>query len=57
MKYLKLFEDYKSTSWSDTINGKKITITIQDIENYLKNNPVIEIPLNEIKNVTKIRLN
>jgi len=41
---------YKETSWTHTIDGEKITITIQDVEDYLDLNRVhiIEIPVDEI---------
>jgi hypothetical protein len=41
---------YKDTSWTDTIDGKEVTITIQEIEDYLdsKNVNIIEIPVNEV---------
>jgi queuine/archaeosine tRNA-ribosyltransferase len=42
--------DYEKTSWSDTIDGKDVTITIQEIENYLDKigENIIEIPVDEI---------
>lgn len=52
MKYLKLFEDYyKETSWISDIDGEEITITIKEIEDYLKNQPIIEIPVAEIEDL------
>jgi hypothetical protein len=52
MKHLKLFENYyKETSWTIKINGKKETITIQQIQDYLKNQPIIEIPVVEIEDL------
>jgi hypothetical protein len=52
MKYLKLFENYyKETSWSAEIDGKEETITIKEIEDYLKNQPIIEIPVVEIEDL------
>jgi hypothetical protein len=56
MKYLKGYklytENYKETSWADVINGEEATITIQDVEDYLKDEPVIEIPVAEIKDMS-----
>ena len=46
-----VFENYESTSWADMINGKEVTITIQDVQNYLKNTPIIEISVDEIKDM------
>jgi len=54
MKYLKTFEyynHYQETSWIDTIDGKEVTITIGEIEKYLNNSPVVEIPVDEIKDM------
>jgi len=52
MKYLKLFENYyKETSWTNEIDGKEETITIQQIQDYLKNQPIIEIPVAEIEDL------
>lgn len=41
---------YKDTSWTDTIDGKEVTVTIQEVEDYLdsQNVPIIEIPVDEI---------
>lgn len=44
MKYIKLFENYKETSWTDD----DVTITIKEVEDYLKDEEVIEIPVKEI---------
>ena len=53
MKYIKrykLFENhYDDTHWADNLNGKDLDITIQDVEEYIKNEPIIEIPVAEIK--------
>ena len=53
MKYIKrykLFENhYDGTHWADNFNGKDVDITIQDVEEYIKNEPIIEIPVAEIK--------
>lgn len=62
MKHLKTFEkfriiledkNYEETSWTDEINGKEITITIQEVQNYLDsvNAPTIEIPVSEVFNM------
>jgi hypothetical protein len=48
-QYLK--ENYNQTSWSDIIDGVKRTINISDIEKYLINEDIIEIPVNKIKNM------
>ncbi len=37
-------DNWKSTSWTDTINGKKITVTIQDLLGFIENDPIVEIP-------------
>lgn len=54
MKHLKLFENYKETSWTMTINGESVTITISDVEKYLKDNDVkpIDILVDEIKEMS-----
>jgi hypothetical protein len=55
MKYLKTYNifnesnHYEETSWTATKDGKDITIKISDVQDYIKNNPVIEIPVDEIK--------
>jgi uncharacterized ParB-like nuclease family protein len=36
-------ENWGNTSWTDTINGKEITVTINDLMNVAKNVPVIEM--------------
>jgi len=58
MKYLKLFEDftthspnYTETKWTTKIDGKKETITIQQIQDYLKIQHIIEIPVAEIEDL------
>lgn len=55
MKYLKLFEDfttvspdYIGTKWIADIDGEEVTITIKEIEDYLIDEPIIEIPVKEI---------
>jgi len=37
-------DNWKSTSWTDTINGKKITVTLQDLLGFIENDPIVEIP-------------
>lgn len=39
---------YDDTSWTMDIDGKEETITIQEIQDYLKDEPVVEIPLEDI---------
>jgi ParB-like chromosome segregation protein Spo0J len=54
MKHLKLFEEYnnyKETSWTDKIDGVDITIKISEIEDYLKDETVIKILINDIKHM------
>jgi hypothetical protein len=36
-------DNWKSTSWTDTINGKKITVTLQDLLGFIENDPIVEI--------------
>jgi hypothetical protein len=55
MKHLKLFleyNNYKETLWTDKINGKDVTIKISEIEDYLKDEPVIEILVDNIKDMS-----
>jgi len=47
-----LYENYKETSWTKTINGKDKTISISDIEKYLKDAKVFEIPVKNIANIS-----
>ena len=51
MKYLILLEDYNSTFWRMKIGGKKIKITIGDIEKYLEKEPIIEVLVDDIKDM------
>jgi hypothetical protein len=37
-------DNWKSTSWTDTVNGKKITVTLQDLLGFIENDPIVEIP-------------
>lgn len=41
-------DNWASTSWTDTINGKELTITLKDMLEYIKNDPVIEIATSEL---------
>lgn len=41
-------DHYQSTSWTMEIDGEERTITIQEVEDYLKDVPVIEIPTKDI---------
>lgn len=54
IKTYKLFTEnhYTGTYWTDTIDGEKFTITIQDVEEYLKNEPVVEIPVSKVKELS-----
>jgi len=52
MKYIKLFENfYDDTSWTKEIDGKEETITIHDIQEYLKNDDVVNIKVDDIKHM------
>lgn len=42
---------YKETQWIKTICGKEEKITISDVQNYLKDKSVIEILVEDIKNM------
>jgi hypothetical protein len=42
---------YQETSWTDNIDGKEVKITIQEVQDYLKNSPIIDIPVSEISNL------
>jgi hypothetical protein len=37
-------DNWKSTSWTDIINGKEITVTLQDLLGFIENDPIVEIP-------------
>lgn len=49
----KLFEYYQDTYWSKNINGKEVTVTIHQVQDYLNkiNAPVIEIPVKDIESM------
>ena len=48
MKKIKKFEDfYTDTSWTMSIDGHDITITIKDVEEYLKDEQVIDLLISE----------
>ena len=36
-------DNWASTSWTDTIDGKKITVTLKDMLNLIKDKPIQEI--------------
>ena len=40
---------YQETSWTDTIDGKKQTITIKEVEDFLKNDAIIDINVKDIQ--------
>ena len=44
---------YKGTSWIDTIDGEEVTITIQELENYLDSidAPIVDIPVDDLFNM------
>jgi len=42
---------YEETSWTREIDGKEVTITIQEVQDYLKDAPIIEIPVEEIEDM------
>ena len=52
-KYLEFIIDnnnYNETSWTMDINGKEKTITIHMIQDFLKDEPIIDIKVEDIKN-------
>ena len=36
-------DNWASTSWTDTVDGKKITVTLKDMLNLIKDKPIQEI--------------
>ena len=48
---LKKENHYDGTSWKTEIDGKIVKVTIHDVQKYLDslNTPIIEIPVNDIK--------
>lgn len=40
---------YQETSWTDTIDGKKQTISIKEVEDFLKNDAIIDINVKDIQ--------
>ena len=46
---------YDETSWTDTIDGEDFTVTIHQLQDYLKNDPVIEIPIDEIEHISILK--
>lgn len=42
---------YEETSWTMQVDGEDVTINIHQIQDYLKYEPVIEIPVQEIENL------
>ena len=57
MKYLMKYriflenKDYQETSWTRKINGEDVTITIHDIQDYLKDEPVVDILVYNIEDI------
>ena len=47
-KYVAILEAGMGDSWTDTINGKEVTITLPEIIEYLKNVAPIDIPTKEL---------
>lgn len=43
---------YDNTSWTMDIDGKEETVTIQEIQDYLKSEPIVEIPLEDISDMS-----
>jgi len=43
---------YKDTSWSGKIDGEEITITISDVEEYLKGVDVVRIKVKDISSLS-----
>jgi hypothetical protein len=53
MIYLKLFEDfYNETYWEKEIDSENIKVTIQEIQDYLKNSPIIKIQVKDIEDMS-----
>ena len=46
-----MIDHYSDSHWSRTIDGKFITITIQEVEDILRDSPVVSIPLKEIEDM------
>jgi hypothetical protein len=46
-----MFENYSSTFWSRDIDGVEVKIGIEEIEKYLANEPVVEILVDDIKDL------
>ena len=42
-------DDWTNTSWTDTIDGKNVTVTIKDMLNLIKEKPIQEIPTKILK--------
>ena len=53
IKYFRLFESkhYEETYWEKNIDGERVRITIQDIQDYLKNAPVIKVRVKDIEDM------
>ena len=49
--FLEGLDNYKKTSWTKKINGKTVTITIGQVEKYLKGVEVIDIPISKLKSL------
>ena len=48
-EFLNENNNYEETSWSMDIDGEEKTITIHEIQDFLKNSPIIDIKVNDIK--------
>lgn len=46
-----MIDHYSDSRWRRTIDGKLITITIQEVEDILGDSPVVSIPLKEIEDM------
>ena len=46
-----MIDHYSNSHWSRTIEGKFFTITIQEVEDILRDSPVVSIPLKEIEDM------
>ena len=59
MRFIKAFrifenDNYKDTSWTMKIDGKEVTITVKDVEDYLDKEGIksIDIPVKDIKDMS-----
>ncbi len=49
MLFLEGLDNYKKTSWTKKIDGKDVTITIDQVEKHLKDEEAIDIPNSKLK--------